>query len=453
MNQEQALNLEIQSEQYQENHNIYGMFQELIEGLVINKPKDPINYLINKLSQPEVYCYFFIAPPGSNAGETLREICEENNGSFQNYGKAVKREIEENSEIGKAMSAKFLQKRIYNGEKSWELFFESFKACAKNGRDIWVEGYPKTKIQAQKIRELKILPDVIMILNKDVESCMETLIKDFVAGGDNVKTATSKAQESIDEYYHMVKEVKSIYPASIFESDQNDQHIKRKLLRINRVTSYPTAPKRSPRILIVGPPGSGRSTITSIVSEKYNFTPLFVSQLLGQYSGDHNELSGTINQGINSGNLVDTNIVNEVVGKRLKKKDVQMLGFVLQGYPKTIEQFQYFEETLEITPSHIFMLQSDFNFINERVGNRMIDNHTLIVYLSSEVKDLDEDIKKRLQPVLQESEESLRKRFELWESVEAHLKEKYEEILYPIDANQPRENIVESISFVLEKHK
>lgn len=58
-----------------------------------------------------------------------------------------------------------------------------------------------------------------MILNKDVESCMETLIKDFVAGGDNVKTATSKAQESIDEYYHMVKEVKSIYPASIFESD------------------------------------------------------------------------------------------------------------------------------------------------------------------------------------------------------------------------------------------
>lgn len=203
----------------------------------------------------------------------------------------------------------------------------------------------------------------------------------------------------------------------------------------------------------MGPPGSGRSTITSIVSEKYNFTPLFVSQLLGQYSGDHNELSGTINQGINSGNLVDTNIVNEVVGKRLKKKDVQMLGFVLQGYPKTIEQFQYFEETLEITPSHIFMLQSDFNFINERVGNRMIDNHTLIVYLSSEVKDLDEDIKKRLQPVLQESEESLRKRFELWESVEAHLKEKYEEILYPIDANQPRENIVESISFVLEKHK
>lgn len=88
-----------------------------------------------------------------------------------------------------------------------------------------------------------------------------------------------------------------------------------------------------------------------------------------------------------------------------------MLGFVLQGYPKTIEQFQYFEETLEITPSHIFMLQSDFNFINERVGNRMIDNHTLIVYLSSEVKDLDEDIKKRLQPVLQESEESLRKRY------------------------------------------
>ena len=40
-------------EQYLEDKNIYNMFEDLMQLLVIHKPEDPLNFLIERLSRPE----------------------------------------------------------------------------------------------------------------------------------------------------------------------------------------------------------------------------------------------------------------------------------------------------------------------------------------------------------------------------------------------------------------
>ena len=40
-------------ERYLEEKNVYFLFEELLQALIINEPKSPLDFLYEKLSQPE----------------------------------------------------------------------------------------------------------------------------------------------------------------------------------------------------------------------------------------------------------------------------------------------------------------------------------------------------------------------------------------------------------------
>lgn len=44
-------------EQYLEDKNIYNLFEDLMQNLVVQKPQDPFSFLIDKLSHPEGLFY------------------------------------------------------------------------------------------------------------------------------------------------------------------------------------------------------------------------------------------------------------------------------------------------------------------------------------------------------------------------------------------------------------
>ena len=59
---------------------------------------------------------------------------------------------------------------------------------------------------------------------------------------------------------------------NILECDlDNYDQFKYFINRIHNYTTYKTVPKRSPRILIVGPAGCGKTTITQMIAKKYCF--------------------------------------------------------------------------------------------------------------------------------------------------------------------------------------
>lgn len=51
MNQKRT-EFEMETEQYLEKYNIYGLFHRLTEQLVIEKPNDPLGFLLNLLERP-----------------------------------------------------------------------------------------------------------------------------------------------------------------------------------------------------------------------------------------------------------------------------------------------------------------------------------------------------------------------------------------------------------------
>lgn len=239
---------------------------------------------MNRITGHEVYSFFFVSPPGSGAGSILQEICTEKGGSFLNFGQYIAREISEGTDTGKEFEKCYKERRLFIGEKSTEMFCEAYAGCLKNGKDVWIEGFPKTKLQALNMRKSQILPNLMILINKNRDSCIENLVKDFVDKEKiSEESALIKANESVDEYYHFLKGVKEIYASNILEVDLDDPNFNDTVSKVHKYTTYKTAPKRAPRIFVVGPVGCGKSTITKAISEKYNFTPLSFSHLLREH--------------------------------------------------------------------------------------------------------------------------------------------------------------------------
>ena len=53
MDKKQKLEYQRDIEKYLESKKVYELFEDLMKSLIISKPEDPINYMIQKLSEPE----------------------------------------------------------------------------------------------------------------------------------------------------------------------------------------------------------------------------------------------------------------------------------------------------------------------------------------------------------------------------------------------------------------
>ncbi len=96
------------------------------------------------------------------------------------------------------------------------------------------------------------------------------------------------------------------------------------------------------KILLIGPQGSGKSTQATLLAEFLGFPKITVGDLFRQIGASNSEDGKRIKQILDSGQLVDDQTTAQLVKKRVGEEDTKN-GFVLDGYPRTIEQVNIFE--------------------------------------------------------------------------------------------------------------
>ncbi len=91
------------------------------------------------------------------------------------------------------------------------------------------------------------------------------------------------------------------------------------------------------RIILLGPAGSGKGTQGSLISQRYRIPVISTGCLLREKIKAGDELGRQINSIISAGNYVSNDLIFDILGERLKRDDCKE-GFILDGFPRNIEQ-------------------------------------------------------------------------------------------------------------------
>ena len=94
-----------------------------------------------------------------------------------------------------------------------------------------------------------------------------------------------------------------------------------------------------PRLSLIGAPGSGKGSYGRILAQHWQVPLVSVSDVLRQRQCE------AIQEAKSAGKLVDDEIVSEVLMEHFTKEDAEHKGFILDGFPRTIQQVQLMEGT------------------------------------------------------------------------------------------------------------
>lgn len=100
------------------------------------------------------------------------------------------------------------------------------------------------------------------------------------------------------------------------------------------------------RMLIMGPPGSGKGTQAARIAEKMGIVAISTGDIFRYNVKELTPLGKEAKTYIDAGNFVPDDVTNRMVADRLKQEDVAH-GFLLDGYPRTQGQVEALNAMLE----------------------------------------------------------------------------------------------------------
>ena len=100
------------------------------------------------------------------------------------------------------------------------------------------------------------------------------------------------------------------------------------------------------RVVLLGPPGAGKGTQAEKLAEKLEIPQISTGELFRRNIGNGTKLGLEAKRYLDAGDLVPSDLTNQLVDDRLNDSDTAN-GFILDGYPRSLDQAKALHEMLE----------------------------------------------------------------------------------------------------------
>ncbi len=124
------------------------------------------------------------------------------------------------------------------------------------------------------------------------------------------------------------------------------------------------------KLILLGAPGAGKGTQAEKISEAYSIPTISTGNLLRAAVADKTELGLKAKEFMDKGALVPDELVVSLLKERLAQADCEN-GFILDGFPRNVQQAQTLEE-LGIEIDKVISLEVDDEEIVSRLSGRRV---------------------------------------------------------------------------------
>ncbi|XP_073872251.1 adenylate kinase 8 isoform X4 [Macaca fascicularis] len=350
--------------QYGEENHIFELMQNMLEQLLIHQPEDPIPFMIQHLHKDNdnVPRIVILGPPASGKTTIAMWLCKHLNSSLLTLENLVLNEFSLTATKAKRL---YLQRKTIPSALLVQLIQERLaeEDCVKRG---WIlDGIPETREQALRIQTLGITPRHVIVLSAPDTVLIERNLGKRIdpQTGEIYHTTFDWPPESeiqnrlmvpediseletaqkLLEYHRNIVRVIPSYPKilKVISADQPCVDVFYQALTYVQSNHRTNAPF-TPRVLLLGPVGSGKSLQAALLAQKYRLV-----------------------------NVPDS-LLMKVLSQRLDQQDCIQKGWVLHGVPRDLDQ-AHLLNSLGYNPNRVFFLNVPFDSIMERLTLRRID--------------------------------------------------------------------------------
>ncbi|XP_036892330.1 adenylate kinase 8 isoform X2 [Sturnira hondurensis] len=356
---------------YGETNHIFEMMQNMLEQLLIHQPRDPVTFMIDHLQRDNdnVPRIVILGPPASGKTSIAMWLRKHLNSTLLTVEDLI---VKEYSPLAAAA------RKHYQKMKGWIL-----------------DGIPETREQALMIQTRGIIPRHVIVLSAPDMVLIERNLGKRVdpLTGEIYHTTfdwppASEVQgrlveppgiseletaQKLLEYHRNIVRVLPSFPKvlKVISADQPCVDVFYQALTYVQTSHRSNAPF-TPRVLLCGSVGSGKSLQAALLAQKYGLVNVCCGQLLKEAVAENSRYGRDLQPFFEKEIAVPDSIVGKVLGQRLGRRDCTQKGWVLHGFPRDLDQAHLLDH-LGYKPNRVFFLNVPLDSIIERLTLRRTD--------------------------------------------------------------------------------
>ena len=455
MDRTEKLSYEKGIEQYFDEHKVYDLFEKLFKELIINRPENPLDYLISRLQRQDTKRIFITGYSGTNKKSISLALTNELGYTCLDMDQLLNREISKKLDNSKKIEKNYKENRLVDDEIVIELVKNQLIKYEEENCSYIIQGFPRNRNQAIFLQSIGLLPDNIIVLKtsreKSEESIMEKLKERFSPENKEDQPQEHSAESESNANGHKSDEqLKEMAKISMEESEMNisavedvfsgfyceipvdkysdEDEIVNELANLLKFKNKTNAARKPPRIVLTTPPATDKNGIAKNICNELKIIHVNVIDLLKKEIAKKNENSKIILSYLEKNDLVDDKFLLKLIEERLFSSDCMINGWILTGFPRSESQINFMEKmTPEIKPSLIAVVDMEQKNIIDKAKKIKYDPKTGKIYLEKEEnkyesitepeKEVSNDVIKRLIGRKQDEDEILKKRSDIWRNV------------------------------------
>jgi len=212
------------------------------------------------------------------------------------------------------------------------------------------------------------------------------------------------------------------------------------------------------RIIMMGPPGAGKGSQAKIIAKEYSIPHISTGDMFRSALKNETPMGLKAKEYMDKGELVPDSVVNGLVEERISQQDCED-GYVLDGYPRTINQAEALSGILDKKGQEIDVVlsidTSDETVIRRLTGRRTCVNCGAIYHVDKNSQKEQGVCDLCQHEVVQredDKEETVRNRLEVYKKQTEPLIDFYDkrELLVEVDGEQELSDVFDDIKEILE---